>query len=140
MPSKKPVLDRVDQALLGRWPRTPGVGGRAGHRARCRGVHGVAAAAEPAGERPGPRLPGRRRPGRGRDLLQALIAVRLVLPRRGGQLPGGGPGLAEVLSVFPAAGADDYLLHVVAQDADALRDFVLSYLATHPAVAHSRPR
>ena len=39
--------------------------------------------------------------------------------------------------MFHTAGADDYLLHVVARDADALRDFVLSYLATHPAVAHS---
>ena len=37
---------------------------------------------------------------------------------------------------MPTAGADDYL-HVVARDADELRDFVLSRLATHPAVAHS---
>jgi DNA-binding Lrp family transcriptional regulator len=39
--------------------------------------------------------------------------------------------------MFHTAGADDYLLHVVARDAEDLRRFVLSYLAGHPAVAHS---
>ena len=39
--------------------------------------------------------------------------------------------------MFHTAGADDYLLHVVARNAEDLRDFVLTHLATHPAVAHS---
>jgi DNA-binding Lrp family transcriptional regulator len=39
--------------------------------------------------------------------------------------------------MFHTAGADDYLLHVVARTAEDLRDFVLTHLATHPAVSHS---
>ena len=38
--------------------------------------------------------------------------------------------------MYHTAGADDYLLHVVARSADGLRDFVLTHLATHPAVSH----
>jgi len=71
--------------------------------------------------------------------LQALVAVRLGKHSRADvdsfrsrvtQLPG-------VLSVFHVAGDDDYLLHVVAPDADGLRDFVLDHLTTHPAVHHT---
>jgi DNA-binding Lrp family transcriptional regulator len=35
------------------------------------------------------------------------------------------------------AGADDYLLHIAVADSDALRDFVLEHLTTHPAVGHT---
>jgi DNA-binding Lrp family transcriptional regulator len=36
------------------------------------------------------------------------------------------------------AGADDYLLHVVANSATDLRDFVLQNLASHPAVKRTQ--
>jgi len=71
--------------------------------------------------------------------LQAMIAVRLG--RHGRDViddfrsqaltwPG-------VISLFHTSGADDYLLHVAARDADELRDFVLEHLTTHPAVSHA---
>ncbi len=72
--------------------------------------------------------------------LQALISVRLAVHARDAvdafrarsvQLPG-------VVSVFHVAGADDYVLHVRAASADALRDFVLDHLAVDPAVQHSQ--
>jgi DNA-binding Lrp family transcriptional regulator len=71
--------------------------------------------------------------------LQALIAVRLGQHNRSAvdSFRSAAPGWPGVLSMFHTAGADDYLLHVVARDAEDLRDFVLSHLATHPAVAHS---
>jgi len=71
--------------------------------------------------------------------LQALIAVRLrshtrpqidVFVRDISTLPG-------VVSVFHVAGVDDYLLHVAMSDSDALRDFVLDHLTSHPAVQHT---
>ncbi len=72
--------------------------------------------------------------------LQAMIAVRLG--RHGRDViddfraqavtwPG-------VISLFHTSGADDYLLHVAARDADALREFVLEHLTTHPAVEHAQ--
>lgn len=71
--------------------------------------------------------------------LQALIAVRLGQHDRA-QVDGfraAAPTWPGVLSMFHTAGADDYLLHVVARDADDLRSFVLNHLAGHPAVQHS---
>lgn len=71
--------------------------------------------------------------------VQALIAVRLAKHNRdeiesframASALPG-------VLSLFHMAGADDYLLHVLARDSGELRDFVLTHLTGHPAVAHT---
>ncbi|MDE0546233.1 Lrp/AsnC family transcriptional regulator [Microbacterium sp. C7(2022)] len=71
--------------------------------------------------------------------VQALIAVRLVkhardeieaFRRTATALPG-------VLSLFHMAGADDYLLHVVARDSNELREFVLANLTGHPAVSHT---
>ena len=32
---------------------------------------------------------------------------------------------------------NDYLIHVAAPTPDALRDFVVAHLSTHPAVAHA---
>ena len=71
--------------------------------------------------------------------LQALIAVRLGQHSRAevDRFRALAPTWPGVLSMFHTAGADDYLLHVVARDADALRDFVLEHLAAHPAVAHT---
>ena len=42
-----------------------------------------------------------------------------------------------MLGVFHMAGAEDYLLHVAARDAEELREFVLAHLTGHPAVAHT---
>jgi len=71
--------------------------------------------------------------------LQALIAVRLGQHSRSvvDSFRSAAPTWPGVLSMFHTAGADDYLLHVVARDAAGLREFVLHHLATHPAVQHS---
>ncbi|MFI7605210.1 Lrp/AsnC family transcriptional regulator [Micromonospora sp. NPDC049366] len=72
--------------------------------------------------------------------LQALVSVRLreherpavdAFRSRSVRLPG-------VVSVFHVAGAEDYVLHVRAASADALRDFVLDHLAVDPAVQHTQ--
>ncbi|GIJ77422.1 DNA-binding transcriptional regulator, Lrp family [Micromonospora phaseoli] len=72
--------------------------------------------------------------------LQALVSVRLTEHARAAvdafrtrsvRLPG-------VVSVFHVAGADDYVLHVRAASAEALRDFVLDHLAVDPAVQHTQ--
>lgn len=74
--------------------------------------------------------------GRG---LQAMIAVRLRAHTRESvkEFIRDVPGLAGVVGVWHVAGADDYLLHVAVADSDALRDFVLEHLTTHPAVGHT---
>ena len=74
--------------------------------------------------------------GRG---LQAMIAVRLRAHTRESvkDFIRDIPGLPGVVGVWHVAGADDYLLHVAVQDSDALRDFVLNHLTTHPAVGHT---
>jgi DNA-binding Lrp family transcriptional regulator len=41
-----------------------------------------------------------------------------------------------VLAVYNTSGANDYLVHVAATGADALRDLVLDHLANRPGVAH----
>lgn len=71
--------------------------------------------------------------------LQAMIAVRLSAHTRG-QIQAfvrSVPKLPGVVSAFHVAGADDYLLHVAVRDSDALRDFVLDHLTSHPAVRHT---
>lgn len=71
--------------------------------------------------------------------VQALIAVRLVKHVRGevDAFRQAAPTWPGVLALFHMAGADDYLLHVASRSAADLRDFVLTYLAGHPAVAHT---
>lgn len=71
--------------------------------------------------------------------LQALIAVRLVKHDRSeiDAFRDQVPHLPGVLAVFHMAGAEDYLLHVAARDAEELRQFVLAHLTGHPAVAHT---
>ncbi len=68
--------------------------------------------------------------------LQALIAVRLhghthahvdAFRTMAPTLPG-------VVQVFHVAGQDDYLIHVAAADADALRALILDRITSHPAV------
>ena len=74
--------------------------------------------------------------GRG---LQAMIAVELGAHTRDSvkEFIRDIPGLPGVVGVWHVAGADDYLLHVAVEDSDALRDFVLNHLTTHPAVGHT---
>ena len=69
--------------------------------------------------------------------LHAMIAVRLQAGARGRmksfterirQLP-------EVVDLYFLAGADDFLLHIAAADAPALRDFVVDQLSAHAEVA-----
>ncbi len=71
--------------------------------------------------------------------LQALIAIRLVKHDRSeiDAFRAQVPHLPGVLGVFHMAGAEDYLLHVAARDAEELRQFVLDHLTGHPAVAHT---
>jgi len=71
--------------------------------------------------------------------VQALIAIRLVKHARTEieAFRRAAPGLPGVVSMFHMAGADDFLLHVIARDSDELREFVLAHLTGHPAVAHT---
>ena len=138
--AKKPVLDRIDRALL----RALSSDARASGAALATAL-GVAESTVST------RLRNLRASGLIRgyradiDLsvvgisLQALIAVRLGRHDRSAvdSFRQAAPAWPGVLAMFHTAGADDYLLHVVAEDAESLRDFVLTYLATHPAVAHS---
>jgi DNA-binding Lrp family transcriptional regulator len=72
--------------------------------------------------------------------MQALISVRLVKHARGevDRFREAAPTWPGVRSLFHMAGADDYLLHVAANSASDLRDFVLTYLASHPAVKRTQ--
>jgi DNA-binding Lrp family transcriptional regulator len=71
--------------------------------------------------------------------LQALIAVKLVKHVRTevDAFRQSAPTWPGVLALFHMGGADDYLLHVASRSATDLRQFVLTYLAGHPAVAHT---
>ncbi|HPM51837.1 MAG TPA: Lrp/AsnC family transcriptional regulator [Rhodoglobus sp.] len=71
--------------------------------------------------------------------LQALIAVKLVKHVRTevDAFRQAAPTWPGVLALFHMGGADDYLLHVASRSAEDLRQFVLTYLAGHPAVAHT---
>ena len=71
--------------------------------------------------------------------VQALISIRLAnLVREDVEaFRNAAPNWPGVLALFHTGGADDYLLHVATRDASELRDFVLRYLAAHPAVSHT---
>jgi DNA-binding Lrp family transcriptional regulator len=71
--------------------------------------------------------------------LQALVAVRLAVHAREqiDSFTSTVRALPGVLMVFHLAGATDYLVWVAVADAQALREFVVDHLATHPAVAHA---
>lgn len=71
--------------------------------------------------------------------VQALISIKLVKHVREevDAFRRAAPTWPGVLALFHMGGADDYLLHVSARSASDLRDFVLGYLAGHPAVAHT---
>ncbi|MDR1634932.1 MAG: Lrp/AsnC family transcriptional regulator [Bifidobacteriaceae bacterium] len=74
--------------------------------------------------------------------LQAMVSVQLRnhsrtendrFLRKAVQLPG-------VLSVSLMAGDDDYVLHVVARDAESLSNFVLDALTSDPGIAGSHTK
>ena len=69
--------------------------------------------------------------------LQAMIAVRLQTTARDRlrSFTDRIRGLPQVRSIYFLAGADDFLVHVVAEDVGALRDFVLDQLSEHSEVA-----
>jgi DNA-binding Lrp family transcriptional regulator len=71
--------------------------------------------------------------------VQALISIRLVKHVRTevDAFRRAAPTWPGVLALFHMGGADDYLLHVASRGAPELRDFVLTNLAAHPAVAHT---
>lgn len=71
--------------------------------------------------------------------VQALISIRLanLVREQVDAFRAAAPNWPGVLALFHTGGADDYLLHVATRDAAELRDFVLRYLAAHPAVAHT---
>lgn len=71
--------------------------------------------------------------------VEAMVALRLRGHDRAAvdafrdevaRLPG-------VLALHNTSGATDYLVHVAAAGADALRDFVLDHLASRPGVVHA---
>lgn len=68
--------------------------------------------------------------------LQALIAVRLHghTHTHVDAFRSLAPTLPGALQVFHMAGQDDYLIHVAAADADALRTLILDRITSHPAV------
>ena len=71
--------------------------------------------------------------------VQALISIRLVsiVREEVEAFRDEAPNWPGVLRLFQMAGVDDFLLHVAARNAAELRDFVLEYLAGHPAVANT---
>lgn len=72
--------------------------------------------------------------------IQALISVRLVKHARTDvdDFRQSAPNWPGVRALFHTSGAEDYLLHVAAKSATDLREFVLNYLATHPAVKRTQ--
>lgn len=71
--------------------------------------------------------------------VQAMIAVRFGGHRRSHfeAFRDEVPRLPGVLAAFHVSGATDYLVHVAAESADALRDFVLDHLTNRPGVLHA---
>lgn len=71
--------------------------------------------------------------------IQAMIAVRFGGHRRSHfeAFRVEVPHLPGVLGAYHVSGATDYLVHVAAASADALRDFVLDHLTNRPGVLHA---
>ena len=71
--------------------------------------------------------------------VQALVSIKLVKHVREevDAFRRSAPTWPGVIALFHMGGADDYLLHVASRSATDLRDFVLKYLAAHPAVLHT---
>lgn len=72
--------------------------------------------------------------------LQALIGVRIRAGARHqmAAFMNDLAGMPDVVQVFFLGGDEDFLVHVAVQDSDHVRQFVLSNLSAHPAVAGTR--
>lgn len=72
--------------------------------------------------------------------LQALISVniragqRQAITRFAEEIR----GLPEVVQLFFLGGSEDFIIHVAVRNSDDVRDFVVSNLSAHPAVASTR--
>jgi DNA-binding Lrp family transcriptional regulator len=72
--------------------------------------------------------------------LQALISVniragqRQAITRFAEEIR----ALPEVVQLFFLGGSEDFIIHVAVRDSDDVRDFVVSNLSAHPAVASTR--
>jgi DNA-binding Lrp family transcriptional regulator len=71
--------------------------------------------------------------------LQALVAVRLATHFRESiaTFQAHVQTLPHVLGIFHVSGTNDYLLHVAAESAHNLRDFVLDSITTRSEVSHA---
>lgn len=71
--------------------------------------------------------------------IQALVAVRLNAHSRDyiETFQEHVQTLPKVLGIFHVSGTNDYLLHVVAESAHDLRDFVVDSIATRSGVVHA---
>jgi DNA-binding Lrp family transcriptional regulator len=71
--------------------------------------------------------------------LQALVAVRLATHSREAiaSFQGHVQALPKLIGIFHVSGTNDYLLHVAAESAQSLRDFVVDSIATRPEVGHA---
>jgi DNA-binding Lrp family transcriptional regulator len=71
--------------------------------------------------------------------LQALIAVRLATHSREAiaTFQTHVQALPKLLGIFHVSGTNDYLLHVAAESAQSLRDFVVDSIATRSEVGHA---
>ena len=70
--------------------------------------------------------------------IEAMVAIRLARHSRE-QFAGFRDhllGMAEVVAVYHMAGENDFLVHVMARDAQHLRDVALDHLITRPEVGH----
>lgn len=71
--------------------------------------------------------------------LQALIAVRLATHSRESiaSFQAHVQALPKVLGIFHVSGTNDYLLHVAAESAQSLRDFVVDSITVRSEVLHA---
>ncbi|MEJ2515373.1 MAG: Lrp/AsnC family transcriptional regulator [Gammaproteobacteria bacterium] len=74
--------------------------------------------------------------------LQAMVAIRLRQHSRDSVDAFRAAVLerAEVVALYHVTGADDFLVHVAARDADHLREITLSAFTEQPEVAHIETR
>jgi len=70
--------------------------------------------------------------------IEAMVAVRLAGTdrRRVDEFGEHVSRLPGVLAAYNVSGADDFLVHLVAQSPDTLRGVVLDHLSGHPGVVH----
>ena len=71
--------------------------------------------------------------------MEAMIAVRLQAHSRDqvDSFLGAVQKLPNTIETFHVGGVNDFLIHVATRDSEALRDYVLDNLTTHPAVLHT---